>query len=201
MDMVKKFDGLLDEEAARMLASPTLPKINEAEGIVGLYGKVLSVGKVKKAGKNLVKNVLIGDETGCCILALWGRNAEIELKEGDVIKVVNAIVKEGYYGKEINAGERSEIRKVRKNIYVKECENFFNIEGKITKKMPTSVYVNGEHERFIKKIFVGNDCIYLINERIKDARDIEIGSEIEIKWAYTKNGKIFVDDIGRISRK
>ena len=202
MDVMKKFDGLLDGEAVEILIQGAkLPKIKEAEGSVGLYGRVLSVGKIKDAGKNIVRNVLIGDETGCCIVALWGENAKKEIKEGDVIKIINGFVKQGYYGKEINVGERGEVRIVEKDITAKNCNNFFTIEGKLVKKLPTSVYVNGGKERFIKRIFVDKHCIFLVNERIKDINEIETGSYIKIKWAYMKNGKIFVDDIGRITVK
>ncbi|KAA0009389.1 MAG: hypothetical protein FE036_00340 [Thermoplasmata archaeon] len=200
-DLLKKFDGLLDEEAARMLAFPTLPKICEAEGSVGLYARILSLGKIKKVGKSFVRNAIIGDETGCCVLALWGENAKMELKEGCIIKIVNGYVKNGYYGKEINVGERGEIRRVRKKISIGECKNFFSIKGKLVKKMPTEVYLNGEHERFFKRIQVDGHIITLIDEKAKDVKDIEIGDEIEIKWAYSKNGKIYVDDLGKIMKK
>lgn len=200
MDVVKYFDGLLDSEAAEILVHGTrLPKIKEAEGSVGLYGKVLSVGKIKHVGKNIVRNVLIGDETGCCIVALWGENARKEIKEGDVIKIINGFAKQGYYGKEINVGERSEVRIAEKNIAAQHCDNFFSIEGKLMKKLPTSVYINEGKERFIKRIFVDKKCIFLVNDRIKDINEIETGSYIKIKWAYMKNGRIFVDDIGRIT--
>jgi len=195
--IIGNFDGLIDREAAEMLKEYDI-KIKNADGNVGLVAKVLSVGKIKKLTKSIVRNVLIGDESGCCILALWGKKAETKIKEGDVIRIVNGYAKNGYYGKEINVWEDGEIKKMKGEIKIGKCENFRNFYGILEEKYPAEVYINGSMERILMRITVDGREIILINERIKDIKDVEKGCKLTIKWAYVKNGKIYVDDIGRI---
>ena len=197
-DITKKFDGLLDENVAKEIVDMKLPKINELkEGdIVGLYAKVLSVGKLKNLGKKQVKNAIVGDETGCCILAMWGEIAETELNEGENIKILNARVKNGFYGKELNVGERGEIRKSGKEIK-SQCKHFITLRGKIEEERETKIYFINGRERFFKEVRLGTKWIVLIDEKIMEVKEAR-GNNIEIKWAYEKNGKIYVDDLGKI---
>ena len=200
-EIIKKFDGLIDEDVASDVINKKLPKIDELkEGdSVGLYAKVLSVGKLKKLEKGHVKNVIIGDETGCCVLAIWGENAEMEIKEGDTIKILNGFVKQGFYGKEINVRERGEIRKSKKNIEAKECSQFITIDGTVEEKRDTRIhFINGK-ERFFKDVRIGKKWIVLIDEKIIEMKNVEVGMHVKIKWAYEKNGKIYVDDLGKIT--
>jgi len=196
---IDEYDGLIDEEAARMLIfGANLPKIAEAEGNTGLYAKVLSVGKIRKVGKSRVKNAVIGDESGCCLLALWDEKAKVEIKEGNVIKIIDGWVRYGYYGKEINVGKRGTIRKVDKDVSTGDCSNFFNFSGILMKKYPTQVYFNGDAEMFSAKIVVDDKEIILLDERIKDVIGLPIGTKVGIKWAYSEKGKLYLNDFGRI---
>ncbi|MCD6171942.1 MAG: hypothetical protein J7J36_06005, partial [Thermoplasmata archaeon] len=165
---IKKFNGLLDYETAKMLVMEkkgllSLPKISDAKGNVSLYAKILSIGKIRNAGSKKVLNIVIGDETGCCILALWEKNVEERnLNEGDSIKIINGYVRDGYYGKEINVGRWGKIKKVEKEIKVKKCNsNFLNLTGILNKKYATKVYINGDEEKFFSKIVIGEKEIIL----------------------------------------
>ena len=205
---IKKFNGLLDHETAKILVMERkglldLPKISDAKGNASLYAKILSMGKIRNAGNKKVLNIVIGDETECCILTLWEENAEEgkNLNEGDSIKIINGYVKKGYYGKEINVGKWGKIKKVEKEIKVKECgQNFLNLIGVLNKKYPTEVYINGNEEKFFSKIDVDGKEIILLNERIKDVQKFKEGDKISIKWAYSKNKKIYLNDFGKIEK-
>lgn len=203
---IKKFNGLLDYETAKILVMEkkgllNLPKISDAKGNASLYAKILSMGKIRNAGNKKVLNIVIGDETGCCILTLWEENVGGKLNEGDSIKIINGYVRDGYYGKEINVGKWGKIKKVEKKIEVKECgQNFLNLAGVLNKKYPTVVYINGNEEKFFSKIVVDKKEIILLNERIKDMQKFKEGDKISIKWAYSKNKKIYLNDFGKIEK-
>lgn len=203
IDEIKKFDGLIDYDTARLIVmyknGDTLTKISDANGDVGLYAKILSLGKVRKVKGNIVRNAIIGDESGCCLLAIWGEAIDraIWIKEGDSIKIINGYVRNGYYGKEINVGRNGDIKKVGKEIKVGKCKNFLNFSGKLIKKYPTQVYINDDGEKFFSKILIDEKEIILFDERIKDIQKIKNGSMVSIKWAYEKNKKIYLNDFGR----
>ena len=87
----------------------------------------------------------------------------------------------------------------QKDVDIKvKCSHFINFKGILEKKYPTEVYINGEKERFFMKIVVGGREFILVDERIMDMRGVGIGEYVEIKWAYEKNGRLYVDDVGRI---
>ncbi len=203
---IEKFNGLIDEEAARLLVMErmgklTLPKINELEeGNVSLYAKVESMSRKK----NVVKAV-IGDETGHCLLNLWHHNVGIAryIKEGDVIRIANAWVREGKCGKEINVGKFGMIEKVDKEIKTSidfgVKKGIFSLKGILNKKFPTQVYL-GDEEHFTCKIIVDFHEIYLLDERAKDIQKFKEGEKIALLWLCRKNGRIYANELSRIRR-
>lgn len=202
---MEKFNWLIDEETAKLLVMEKNGKINLmkikdlVEGSASLYARVESIGSRKK---NFV-NAVIGDETGFCLMRLWDKNVNFAnyLEEGDVIRIANAWIREGFYGMEVNVGKYGMIEKTDREI--KTCiqfgikEGIFNIKGVLSKKHPTQVYL-GEKERFIRRIKVDDKEIYLINEMAKEIQNVEEGKEITLMWLHKKNDRIYADEISKI---
>ena len=200
---IEKFDGLIDEETARLLLMEKnflieRKKIKEATGNVALDAKIESIGKGA---------LVIGDESGHCILKLWGENKKIleYLREGDCIRIVNGFVREGIYGLEINVGKFGSISIINKKIETKidfgERNGIFCIKGKIEKKFPTKLFIENNYERFSKKIIVDGKEIYLFDEIVKDANRISDGEEIVLLWVYKRSDKIHATSFSRIILK
>ena len=83
---------------------------------VELIGKIIKKYETRSFSKNgregKVASMLIGDETGVLRIVLWDENhinqAE-NMKENDILKVVNAYAKENQGFRELHLGNRSEI--------------------------------------------------------------------------------------------
>jgi len=197
--MIERFDGLIDEEAADMLVREKRgelkwKKIEELEeGKAWLYAKVENVVE-----KNITMAV-VGDETGHCILKIW--EGDYGIKEGDVIKIVNAWVKNGMRGREINVGKYGKIEKADVKIETKIefgiKKGLFNIRGKINRIYPTQVYL-GNKERFIRKVVVDGHEIFLMNERAREMKKFSENDEIIILWLHERNGRIYGDEVSKI---
>lgn len=202
---MEKFDWLIDEETARLLILEKKnmmhnKKIAELiEGSATIYAKILSIGKKR----NRFINIVIGDESGICILRLWKKI--FWLKEGDVIKIANGWVKNGYYGKEINIGRYGNIEKINKEIKVKI--NFgmngkiFNLNGKLIKKFPTKIYFYEKGEKFVRKVLLNEIEIYLYDEKAKEIEKFEEGSSLSFLFLHSKYGKIYATDFSKIIKR
>ena len=100
--------------------------------------------------KRKVRNLMLEDETGRIKLSLWDDLAELDIKEGDVIKVLHAYAKEkdeyvdlniGRFGRVIVNPEDVEISINRKFIAdVKEGENV-EIRGAIVKILSDTLFL------------------------------------------------------------
>jgi len=203
---IEKFNGLIDEEAARLLVMErmgklTLPKISELEeGNASLYAKVESISKKRK----MVKAV-VGDETGHCLINFWHHNIAIAryIEEGNVIKVANAWVKNGKCGKEINVGKFGMVEKVDRKIETKIefgiKNGIFSLRGTLQKIFPTQVYI-GNEEHFIRKIIVNLYEIYLLDERAKDIQNFREGEEVVLLWLCKKNGRIYANETSKVMK-
>ena len=107
---------------------------------VTTVGRVIEVQEIREfkredGSTGKVRNIVIEDETGSIRVALWDEHASLEIKEGDVVKIINGYMREkvmelnvGRYGrievnpegvdiaierkfiKELEAGESAEIR-------------------------------------------------------------------------------------------
>ncbi len=200
------FDGLIDDEVAHLLVSEKngeleLPKIKDADGDVSLYARICSIGNVENIAGKKVVNVVICDETDCCILKLWEEKIVMidGLKEGDVIKIIDAYTRDGYYGKEINVGKNGRIEKVEKDIACRKS-NFIFMEGVVEEIEPTSVFFIGDSERFVASAIIGGRKIKVFNEKIKEIARL-LNKKIEIEWACLKNGEIHLISFSKIKVK
>jgi len=139
----KELDYLISEEGALHIIASELgvnlsPRVKVKDLKKGMRGieillKVLRVFEPreweKEGRKGKVMNVLAGDETGSVFVSLWDDKAELEIKEGDIIKISGGYVSERKGGVEIRAGKRASVEINPKN-FPKELESVASFEEK-----------------------------------------------------------------------
>ena len=137
----KEFEGLVSTLGAAYIVAKELgvklntSKIKESKikdlfaglGGVRIKAKILRVYPVneferKDGTKGRVMNVILGDETGIIRLSLWDDQIEkFKFKEGDVISIEGAYVKEGFNNSnELRLREGNEIKRIDEEIFVEE---------------------------------------------------------------------------------
>jgi replication factor A1 len=69
-----------------------IAELEPDEDLLEVIGRVIEVGELRIHRGSKVLNLVIGDETGCTRVSLWGENAEkgTALKPGQVLKLENA---------------------------------------------------------------------------------------------------------------
>ena len=101
---------------------------------VTTVGRVIDIQDIREfkredGSTGKVRNIVIEDETGKIRVVLWDENATVEIKEGDIVKIVNGYVREnrgvmelnvGRYGKVVVNPEGVEVDIKRK--FIKELE-------------------------------------------------------------------------------
>ncbi|OKY77563.1 MAG: Single-stranded DNA-binding replication protein A (RPA), large subunit [Candidatus Methanohalarchaeum thermophilum] len=121
-DKVDELGGLCDHETASKLVAHDLGVNPEEELVeigdisedmerVSFIGKVVETGDVNSFERDdgsvgRVGDITLGDESGEIRVVFWDDNADLikvgEIVEGDVLKVKNGNVQEGYSGLEVN---------------------------------------------------------------------------------------------------
>ncbi|EHP86245.1 OB-fold nucleic acid binding domain-containing protein [Methanotorris formicicus] len=104
--------------------------------VVGRVYRAFEINEFEREGGiGKVRNVIIEDETGRIRLVLWDENAELDIKEGDVVKVVHGYVRErgeyvdlniGRFGRVIVNPEGVAIKSNRK--FIADVEDGENVE-------------------------------------------------------------------------
>lgn len=121
-DKIRKFGGLLTEEAAALLVLEELGRFNvEYDGIsdiqkdqtVRVRAKVARIGNIKEFRRRdespgRVLSLSISDGTGECRLVLWDDDTLLvtngAIKEGGFLRVINGYAKMTDFGLEITKG-------------------------------------------------------------------------------------------------
>ncbi|HIP84329.1 MAG TPA: replication factor A [Methanothermococcus okinawensis] len=75
-------------------------------------GRVIEVQDIREfkredGSTGKVRNIVIEDETGSIRVALWDENATVDIKEGDIVKIVNGYMREDVM--ELNVGRYGEV--------------------------------------------------------------------------------------------
>lgn len=202
---MKKFENLIDEEAARMLVLDRtvdfpLVKIRDLVcGPTSLLAKIESFGEPNTK----VFSAVIGDETGFAIAKLWHHNVSCAtyLREGDMIRIANAWVKIKDNIKEVHIGRYGMAKKIDHQIVTAISfggeQGLFNIRGILQKKYPTSMYVDNI-EHFSRRIVIDKKDVYMLQERARDVQSFNEGDGIVALWLKKKNGRIYADECSRI---
>jgi replication factor A1 len=78
----------------------------------------------RENGIGKVRNIIIEDETGRIRLVLWDENAELDIKEGDIVKVVHGYIRERGESIELNIGRFGRIIVNPKGVAIKSNRKF-----------------------------------------------------------------------------
>jgi replication factor A1 len=204
LDIARMIVGeYIDEENVPLAKDNELRKISELEtGLhdISITGRIMRISNAKafvtKKGKEgKVQNIMLTDDTGEIRVVLWTDNIK-QLKnfsEGDIVKINNVEIKDGYRSEEAHLQGRSTIEKVEGE----EADNLPEYAEKITKiadiqgEMQVNVIArvvrisrirtynsNGREGQFITldlKDDTGSISLTLWN------KDVEIINEIELK--------------------
>ncbi len=109
--------NLLKESTKRRLKVKNVIPGMRSVDIAGRVAGISDRRDFEKEGrKGSVVNVMLGDETGVTILSMWDKEIELltklDVKEGDVVKVMGGYVKEnGRGGSEIRLGKTGRLEK------------------------------------------------------------------------------------------
>lgn len=139
LDIARMIVGeYIDEENVPLAKDNELRKISGLEtGLhdISIVGRVMRISNVKafttKKGKEgKVANLMIADDTGEIRVVLWTDNIKLlkKVSEGDIVKINNVEIKDGYRSDEAHLQNRSTIEKLTDE----DAENFPEYEEKIT---------------------------------------------------------------------
>ena len=116
---------------------------------VTTVGRVIEVQEIRKfkredGSTGKVRNIVIEDETGSIRVALWDEHATVDIKEGDVVKVVSGYMREGVM--ELNVGRYGRIEVNPQGVSIA-------IERKFIKELETgeSAEIRGTVVDYIKQ--------------------------------------------------
>ncbi|MFH1055176.1 MAG: OB-fold nucleic acid binding domain-containing protein [Candidatus Altiarchaeota archaeon] len=149
------------------------------------------------------------DESGSVRVVLWNPLSELELLEGDIVKLENAYTREGLNGEvELHAGGRSRIVKTDAKlklkplakrvdtVKVKEIKpdmSGFNLECRVLRVYEPREYSKGVMASIIVGDATGTIRAVLWNERSDAAKKLKEGDPVRIRNAYSKanmNGEV-----------
>ena len=226
---IEEYGGLIDENAAAMVVVDKLrsdffsiARISELEPSdeATLYARVEFLGKVRSFEGGRVADMVISDGTGSCMLVLWDSDTKLiedgKIKKGQMIKIINGYVKNGYYGTEVNIGKWGLVETELKNpLDVGEKakpvklmdvkKGISNIEVKIKKIHPTRIFFTERGERFAASIIAedesGERKIILWDEMARELQKFKEGDTVKIERVYVKNGELHAGDISAITPK
>lgn len=127
-DKLKQLSGLISEEGAAHIVANELGvklfEVGENTQVKSILPGMRNVDMVAKViqkydlrefngpkGPGKVQSMLVGDETGVIRVVLWNKKAEeaVQLKDGDVIKVVGGYVRENQGRNEVHMNDMSKI--------------------------------------------------------------------------------------------
>ena len=144
LDIARMIVGeYIDEENVPLAKDNELRKISELEtGLhdISITGRIMRISNAKafvtKKGKEgKVQNIMLADDTGEIRVVLWTDNIK-QLKnfsEGDIVKINNVEIKDGYRSEEAHLQGRSTIEKVEGE----EADNLPEYAEKNNKKLQT----------------------------------------------------------------
>jgi len=228
---IKGVEGLIDEDTAALLVVDKLGRykqpLKKIRDLIpskeaSLFAYIIQKIDDEEFYRNTSVKYQISDDTGSCILSLWGPETEkIQnnnwIKEKNQIKIINGYVKEGFYGIEINIGKyglleinpenppRFPIRK-KVTLLSEIVSGIITLQGKIKKIEDTHPFIRENNKTgFVTRIILedesGEATIVLWGKRVKEIQNFHVGDTIIIEDAYIKNGQIHAADPSKIKPK
>lgn len=223
---IEAYGSLIDEAVAALIvvdkikphffSSTTIHALQPGTDAT-LYVAVDYVGAIRTFDRGRVVNIVVGDATGRCVLVLW--DAQVSLAEhsrmmpGQVLKIINGYVKEGYYGLEINVGrwglvdpappQPPPIKQVRRLLPLCHAHwGIVDVEATIRKIEPTRVYFTDKGESFVAVVRAADDSgersITLWNHLARDIQDYVPGDRLRFQRLYVKDGELHAGDISTL---
>ena len=199
-------------------AGSNLPEIVEKiDEISGIEAGTFSINMVCRVSSHFPKteftrsdgstgsraSFMAEDESGKVRMVIWDPLSEIELKDGDIIKISNAYSKEGLNGKvEIHGGSRTRIEKsdakLKLNPLPKKTEgkveigkinkelNGFTVEARVLKVYEPREYSRGTMASLILGDSTSTIRAVLWTEQSHHAKNLSEGDAIRIDNCYSK---------------
>jgi len=215
---VQKFSGLLTEHGAVFMVQKELGLKQETQltqitiaqaedGMKGIEikGKVEAVFPEKSFEKNgkkgKLKSFILSDGTGEIRVTLWNDQAEkYELTKGSEITVSNAIISKYNEKKQLTLGFNGTVEitqkqeeKFEKIAELKAGETSINLAGRLMRKFPCKEFENKERKGKLCSFQIGDETAIIRatawNDKADELEKFVEGDSVEIKNAYTKEGK------------
>jgi len=159
---LKELQGLISKEGAAHIVANSLNvklfdatsknlKVNNLQSglnSVNVTVRILNIYEIRNFSKNnqerRVANILVGDETGTTKVVIWDENLINEvpkLKEGDILKVLNAQARENNGNIELHLGNKSQLKINPENESVGEIKITATSKKKFIKDIKENEFV------------------------------------------------------------
>jgi replication factor A1 len=226
-------DYFLDEVAARIVAVElgvevqgenetfngeiTVKNLVSGLNDVTITGRVTAIYPVQTFSRNdgtrgKVARLVLADETGDLRLVLWDDKTSLaetgEIKQGQILKVLHAYVRESFNGKlELHLGRKGELETSPKGVdesrypftsgpidkiaAIKPEQRKTNVQGWVTQAFPASEFArkdgtNGKVRRLRLKDETGETTIVLWNDKVDELSTVNAGDKLTIAGARIK---------------
>ncbi len=223
---IEDYGGLIDEDAAALIVVdkhcrnllPLTPISALAPDIdATLYALVEHIGDVREFSGGRVVNSIISDETGRCVLVLWDADVDLvaagKISEGEIIKVINGYVKEGFHGIEVNIGkwglieinpsDAPDIEPSEEPTRLQDVDQgIVDIRATLKDISPTQVFFTSSGETFSARATLADDTgertLVAWNQRAKRLQQFSEGDMLHGIRLYVKNGELHAGDISSL---
>jgi replication factor A1 len=219
---VQKFSGLLTEQGAAFMVQKELGvgaketfeevKIGQLQDgmkgieIKGIVEAIFPLKEFEKNGKKgKLKSFILSDGTGEVRITLWNDQADkYELTKGSELIVSNALVSKYNEKNQVTLGFNGEIKILNKKEEafekvnsLKSGMNGVNLVGRLVRKFPCKDFDSGERKGKLCSFQFGDETALLRatawNEKADELEKFNEGEVVEIKNAYTKEGRFGVE--------
>ncbi|MDD5779334.1 MAG: OB-fold nucleic acid binding domain-containing protein, partial [Candidatus Thermoplasmatota archaeon] len=224
---VEAYGGLIDPAtAALVVVDKTKPHFFSSTTVgdlkpdtdATLYVAVDYVGDTRVFDRGRVVNIVVGDATGRCVLVLWDANVGLaensRMVPGQVLKVINGYVKNGYYGLEVNVGRWGVVDPAPPHPpriepststvpLLRAARGIVDVEATVREIAPTRVYLTDKGESFAAVVRAadssGQRSITLWNHLARDIQGYAPGDRLRFRRLYVKDGELHAGDISSLS--
>ena len=174
---------------------------------IKISGVLLEFGDIrtferKDGSQGMVRNLIIGDETGKIRVSLWDEQTSEKFNEGDVLEITNGYSRESFGSKEVHVGSRGAIKKSKENIQYFESitrisdiglNEAYSVIGRITGIDTIREFVKRDGSiGKVANVYVTDDSgrikVALWDDHTKLIERIDVGSLIKVIDGYAKIG-------------
>jgi ssDNA-binding replication factor A large subunit len=219
---IQKFSGLLTEQGATFMIQKELGigakenyeqievgKLEEGMKGIEVKGSITSVFPVKEFDKNgkkgKLKSFILSDGTGEVRVTLWNDQVDkYDLTRESEVLLSNVLISKYNEKKQLTLGfnGRMEILNKKEETFEKLSElksgmNGINSVGRIIRKFPCKDFESGERKGKLCSFQFGDESAIIRatawNDKADELEKFNEGDAIEIKNAYTKEGRFGVE--------